>query len=96
MTARDDRREFSQGQPIRTVEDDDVDGASRGRQGGDHRGNRHEDGQQVSHERVGDEEIEIAGSLPVGQDSSQLLVLARTRSKGVRANTPHARDGLRD
>ena len=50
----------------------------------------------MSHERVGDEEIEIAGRLPVGQELTQFLVLARTRGKGVRANTPHARNGLRD
>ena len=44
VAAGDNRRELGQGQPVRTVEDDEVDGASRGSQGGNPRGNRHQHG----------------------------------------------------
>ena len=44
VAAGDNRRKLGQGQPVRTVEDDEVDGASRGSQGGNHRGNRHQHG----------------------------------------------------
>ena len=44
VAAGDNRHKLGQGQAVRTVEDDEVDGASRGRQGGNHRGNRHQHG----------------------------------------------------
>ena len=50
----------------------------------------------MSHEGVGDQQIQVAGCFPVGEEFAQLLVLARTRREGVRADPSHARDGLRD
>ena len=40
VAAGDNRRELGQRQAVCAVEDDEVDGASRGSQGGNHRGNR--------------------------------------------------------
>ena len=50
----------------------------------------------MTHEGVGDQQIQVAGCFPVGKELAQLLVLARTRREGVRADPSHARDGLRD
>ena len=44
VAAGNNRRKLGQGQSVRTVEHDDIDGASRGSQGGHHRGNRHQHG----------------------------------------------------
>ena len=50
----------------------------------------------MSHEGVGDQQIQVAGCFPIGEEFAQLLVLARTRREGVRADPTHAGDGLRD
>ena len=59
VAARDDGRQLRQRQAVGAVEDDHIDRAPGGRQHGHHRGDRHEDGQQVAHERVGDQELQV-------------------------------------
>ena len=54
VAARDDGGQLRQGQPVGAVQYDHVEGAAGGRQHRHHRGDRHEDGQQVAYERVGD------------------------------------------
>ena len=96
MAARDDRHQLGEREAVGAVQDDDIDGAPRRRECRDHRGNRHEDGQQVAHERVRREQVQVTGSGSVGEQVAQLLVLAGSGRQGVRAYTAHTRDGLRD
>ena len=96
VAARDDRHQLGEREAVGAVQDDDVDGTPGRRECRDQRGNRHEDGQQVAHERVRREQVQVTGSGSVGEQVAQLLVLAGSGRQGVRANTAHARDGLRD
>ena len=50
----------------------------------------------MAHERVRREQVQVGGSRAVGEQVSQLLVLARAGRQGVRADSTHSRDGLRD
>ena len=50
----------------------------------------------MAHERVRREQVQVTGSRPVGEQLAQLLVLAGPGRQGVRADSAHARDGLRD
>ena len=96
VAARDDRRQLGEWQAVSAVQDDDIDGAPRRREGRNHRGHRHEDGQQVAHERERREQVQVGGSRSVGEQVTQLLVLAGAGRQGVGADSAHARDGLRD
>ena len=96
VAACDNRRKLSERQAVSAVQDDDVDGAPRRREGRNHRRHRHEDGQQVAHERVRDKQVQITGSHSVGEQIAQLLILAGSGRQSVRADSAHARDGLRD
>ena len=96
VAARDDRRQLGERQAVSAVQDDDVDGTPRRREGRNHRGHRHEDGQQVAHQRIRRQQVQVGGSHSVGEQVAQLLVLAGSGRQGVRTDSTHARDGLWD
>ena len=50
----------------------------------------------MAHERVRREQVQVGGSRPVGEQVAKFLVLAGSGRQGVRADSTHARDGLRD
>ena len=50
----------------------------------------------MAHERVRREQVQVTGSRPIAEQLAQLLVLAGPGRQGVRADSAHARDGLRD
>ena len=96
VAARDDGHKFGEGQAVCAVKHDDVDGTPSGCEHGHHGGDCHEDGQEVAHERVGDEQLEVGGCAAALEEFAQFLVLPGARGEGVRADPTHAGDGLRD
>ena len=96
VATRDNGCQLGERQAVSAVQDNDVHGTSRRRKGRNHRRHRHEDGQQVAHERVRREQVQVGGSRSVDEQVVQLLVLAGSGRQGVRADSAHARDDLRD
>ena len=50
----------------------------------------------MAHQRVRRQQVQVGGCHSVGEQVAQLLVLAGSGRQGVRADSTHARNGLRD
>ena len=76
VAARDDGGQLRQREAVCAVEHDHVDRSARWRKHGHHGGDGHEDGKQVSDERVGDQQFQVRGRGTALEEFAQLFILA--------------------